>query len=78
MGSITFQVTGATGVSHSKTFTVTNPNINRMIAQIKDGEPGLTTVQAIERWAELMMNITKDRVVGHERAAAAVPPFDAT
>lgn len=78
MATLTFSIAGAGAFSHSKAFTLTTGNIMRMLAQIKAGEPGLSNEQAMERWAELMFALTKDRVLQHEHEVAAIPPFDAT
>jgi hypothetical protein len=78
MGSISFQVIGDASVgTRSKTFIHTDENINRLVAYMKaDNE--LTTPQALLKWAELMMQLTKERVLEHERRVQAIPPFEAT
>ena len=79
MGSITFRVVGDASVGdRAKTFTVSDENINRLVAYAKAENPALTTPQALAKWADYMMAITKERVLGHERTVAAVAPFDAT
>jgi hypothetical protein len=83
MGAITFQVIGDASVgTRTKTFAVSDADVNRLVAWAKAqlAQPGetLTTPQALLRWAEVSMAITKDRVVGYEKAVAAHPPFEAT
>jgi hypothetical protein len=78
MGSISFQVIGDASVgTRAKTFAVPDSDINRLVAYLKaDNE--LTTPQALLKWAELMMQLTRERVLEHERRAQAIPPFEAT
>lgn len=79
MGSITFQVIGDASVgTRAKTYTVPDENINRLIGYMKADDPSLTTPQALLKWADLMMTLTKERVLSHERSATAIPPFEAT
>lgn len=89
MGSITIQVVGDASVgSRSKTFTVPDAHINRLVAFAKGeftptGEPPLTTPQALLEWAERVMKATKKQVLAYEEKVAhgAVPPpppFEAT
>ena len=79
MGSISFQVVGDASVgTRNKTYNVSDANINRLVASIKDGQPSLTTPQALLVWADLMMALTKERVLNHERLASSIPPFDAS
>jgi hypothetical protein len=78
MGSISFQVVGDASVgTRSKTFAVPDEHINRLVACMKADDP-LTTPQALLKWAELMMQLTKERVLEHERRAHVVPPFEAS
>ena len=78
MGSITFQVVGDASVgTRTKTFAVSDENINRLVAYAKGEGADLTTPQALLKWAELMMALTKDRIIAHERAAQAIPPIEA-
>lgn len=78
MGSISFQVVGDASVgTRAKTFTVDDANINRLVAYLKADDPTLTTPQALLRWSELLMRLTRERVLAHERTVAAVAPFDA-
>ena len=78
MGSISFQVVGdATVGTRSKTFAVPDEAINRLVAYLK-ADDDLTTPQALLKWAELMMALTKERVLHHERQNATLSPFDAT
>lgn len=81
MGSITIQVTGDASVGTlSKTFTVSNANIGRLVAwaqaQFDTGTP-LTPPQALARWAERMIGHTQQDLMRRERETSAVPPFDA-
>lgn len=88
MGSITFQVVGDASVgSRSKTFTVPDEHINRLVAFAKAefspvGGP-LSTPLALLEWAERLMKLTRKQVLAYEDRVAhgAVPPpppFEAT
>jgi hypothetical protein len=84
MGQITFQVAGDASVgTKAKTFAVADVDVNRLVAWAKvelrgRGEPELTTAQALLKWAEAMMGVTKAGVVRYERRVQAIPPFEAT
>lgn len=79
MGSISFQVVGDASVgTRNRTFTVPDAHINRLVAYMQADDPLMTVPQALLKWAELMMAVTKDRVRNHERTTQVVPPFDAT
>lgn len=78
MGSITFQVVGDASVgTRSKTYAVPDAHINRLVACLKAGDAAKTAPQALLEWAELMMALTRERVLTYERSAAAIAPFDA-
>jgi hypothetical protein len=87
MGSITVSVSKANPLG-SKTYTVPNADIDRLIAWAKvfyAPQPGgvLTDAQALLAWVNAFMEATKARVTEHEREAAikAVPepvPISAT
>lgn len=78
MGSISFQVIGDASVgTRAKSFTVPDEHINRLVAYMKADAP-LTTPQALAKWAELMIALTTERVLEHERRTTVIPPFDAT
>lgn len=76
MGSITFQVTGDASVgTKTKTFAVADADINRLaawaIAAYTDaGQPPPTQAQALLRWAQYLMEITKQLVINRENQAA--------
>lgn len=79
MGSISFQVIGDASVgTRSKSYAVSDANINRLVACLKADDPSLTTPQALLKWTDLVMQLTRERVLEHERREAAIPPFEAT
>lgn len=79
MGSISFQVIGDASVgTRSKSYAVSDENINRLVAYLKADDPSLTTPQALLKWTDLVMQLTRERVVEYERRAASIPPFEAT
>lgn len=79
MGSISFQVVGDASVgTRNKTFTVPDAHINRLVAYMQAGDPAMTVPQALLKWADLMMAVTRDRVRNHERTTQPIPDFDAS
>ena len=79
MGSISFQVVGDASVgTRNKTYAVSDENINRLVAYLKADDPALTTPQALLRWTDLVMQLTRERVQEHERRTTAIAPFEAT
>lgn len=88
MGSISFQVASADpafGASpKTKTYTVPDADVNRLVAWARaelrqNGDTGeLTVAQALVRWADVIMAMTKERVRNYERSAASVADFTAT
>ena len=79
MGSISFQVVGDASVgTRNKTYAVSDENINRLVAYLKADDPALTTPQALLKWTDLVMQLTRERVQEHERRAATIAPFEAT
>lgn len=85
MGSVTFQVIGDASVgTKSKTFTVSDADVNRLVAYAREvyatpatvgnpTPPTLTVTQALLAWANAMMDQTKGAVVGYERSAQPPP-----
>ena len=84
MGSISFQVVGDASVgTRTKTYSVSDANINRMVAWAQSelrqpGDPALTVAQALLAWAETMMNTTRREVVSYEQRTNNIAPFEAT
>lgn len=85
MGSITISVTtGST--TREKTFTISDANIGRLAAwaKVSLSRPGddpatpITNAQALERWAEWVMELSRGQVVSDERQRTAVPDFGVT
>lgn len=88
MGSITFQVVGDASIgTKTKTYTVSNADVNRFVSWATDtfataptlGNPSpapLTATQALAAWADWIMTQTKQRVIARETtvAANALPP----
>lgn len=79
MGQIAFQVVGDASVgTRTKTYTVPDEHINRLVLCMKAGDAAITPPQALLKWADLMIALTKERVLGFERSTASIPPFEAT
>jgi hypothetical protein len=89
MGSITFQVVGDASVgTRTRTFTVPDAHVNRLVEWAKwkftpEGQPDLSTPQALLAWSERMMSDTKKHVLNFERnedveELPQPPPFETT
>lgn len=84
MGAITISVDAGAAGQASKSYTVSNADIGRLIAWAKVqyfprfAQPAPTDLQALAAWADALIQQTKDNVVEHERRAASVPAFVAT
>ncbi len=85
MGTVTISVdAGATGAA-TRTFTVTNVNLGRIATLMKAQStalnpeaPALNNNDALVRWAEWVMQTTRDAVQIDERRQAAITEFGIT
>ena len=76
---------GVVGTAKSKTFTLTDVNVDRFAAwaqaRFANGA-SLTPAQALSAWADFVFNRTKDDILNYERSLAAIanepPDFTAT
>ncbi len=79
MGTITITIDGGIAGAATKTFTITNANIGRLVKWSKmnfpdDGvEPAAAA--ALERWADWVMNTSRQQVLDLERRTTAVADF---
>lgn len=88
MGSLTFQIVGDASVgTKTKTYAVSDADVNRFVAWATaqyatkrtvavPNPPALTVAQALNAWANEVVNGMKNNVVTRENsvALAAVPP----
>ncbi len=81
MGTITITVDAGTTGAATRTFTVTNANLARLAAWMKqsakdlDPAAALTTAQGLERWIEWVMATTQETVRAVEKQGSAVADF---
>ncbi len=63
MGSITFQVVGDVTVgTKNKTYTVSDADINRLVAAYQKGDGTVTVTTALLSWAADILTFSKQRV----------------
>lgn len=79
MPTITITVDAGTTTA-TKTFTLTAAAVGRLAGWGKSvgGDPAMTNPQALERWAQWAMDMTKAHLVENERRKQAIPDFDVT
>mgnify|MGYP001578582554 CR=1 FL=1 len=71
MGSITFQVIGDVSVgTKTKAYTVSDADINRMVAAYKQGDQSMTVTAALLLWAADILGDTKRHVRDWENQVA--------
>jgi hypothetical protein len=86
MGSVRIEVAGGVvGTAKGKTFTVSDADVNRLVAwaQARFANGSTPTVlQALVAWADSVIARTRDDVLNYERAEALIahqpPDFTAT
>jgi hypothetical protein len=87
MGTVTFGVDAGAGGAATKVFTVSNANLGRLVAWSKANlfqplpgslPPNPTNAEAIEAWAQFMMDHSRAVILNYERQTAALGPIEAT
>lgn len=81
MGSVTFQIIGdGTVGTLSKTYTVSDADVNRHVAAWKKRTGAATTPNAMLAWADSMMSASSTVILDTEKAtaAAAIQPIGAS
>lgn len=79
MGSITITVDAGAGGTATRTFTVSNANLLRLVTWIKAISPNggaLTNPQAMERWMQWIIDQSRAQVLDDERRKRSIPDFD--
>ncbi len=85
MGTVAITIDAGTTGTATRTFTLTNANIGRIATLMKaqatalnPEAPALTTNEALNKWADWVMQATKDAVQIDERRQAAITEFGIT